>query len=81
RLLAFRHGEQRARRGWDDAGLRREFDALREAIRAALGPALPPPAWEVLSRFLNRAEEISVAALCAAQRDADKTLPHTELTE
>jgi PAS domain S-box-containing protein len=70
RLLAFRHGEQRARQGFGEPALRREFDALREAIRAALGTeTLPPPAWEVLERFMTRAEEVSVAALCAAQRD------------
>ena len=70
RLLAFRHGEQRARLGWDDAGLRREFAALREVSRAALGgDTLPAGTWEVLTRFLNRAEEVSVAALCAARQD------------
>ena len=71
RLLAFRHGEQRARQGWDDTGLRREFAALRDLLRETLEPrGLVPAVWDVLSRFLSRAEEISVAALCAARRDA-----------
>ena len=70
RLLAFRHGEQRARLGWDDEGLRREFRVLGELIRAALERrGLAPAAWDVLCRFLHRAEEVSVAALCAAKQD------------
>ncbi len=70
RLLAFRHGEQRARLGWDEPGLRREFAALGELIRGALERrGLSPAAGDVLSRFLHRAEEVSVAALCAAARD------------
>jgi PAS domain S-box-containing protein len=72
RLLAFRHGEQRARLGWDDAGLRREFAELGALVRTALERrGLQPPAWEVLTRFLHRAEEVSVAALCAARRDTE----------
>jgi PAS domain S-box-containing protein len=68
RLLAFRHGELRARQGWDDAGLRREFAALGELVRHVLEQrGVPAAAWDVLSRFLHRVEEISVAALCAAQ--------------
>ena len=70
RLLAFRHGEQRARLGWSDAGLRREFAALGELVRGTLERrGRPPAAWDVLSRFLHRAEEVSVAALCAALQD------------
>jgi PAS domain S-box-containing protein len=67
RLLAFRHGEQRARQGWGDGGLRREFTVLGELMRRALEQGgVPASALEVLSRFLHRVEEISVAALCAA---------------
>ncbi|HLM69482.1 MAG TPA: ATP-binding protein, partial [Longimicrobium sp.] len=67
RLLAFRHGEQRARQGWDDGGLRREFTAMGELMRRTLEQnGVPASAWEVLSRFVHRVEEISVAALCAA---------------
>ncbi|HEX2202375.1 MAG TPA: ATP-binding protein, partial [Longimicrobium sp.] len=71
RLLAFRHGEQRARQGWDEAGLRRELAALAGEVRAAIErQGIPEEAWEVLSRFLHRAEEVAAAALCAARREA-----------
>jgi PAS domain S-box-containing protein len=70
RLLAFRHGEQRARQGWDEAGLRRELAALAGLVREALERrGVPPAVWEVLFRFLHRAEEVSAAALCAARHD------------
>ncbi len=80
RLLAFRHGEMRARQGWDDAGLRREFTALGELMRGTLQRRdLPAGTWDVLARFLHRVEEISVAALCAARQstasDAASLLP------
>jgi PAS domain S-box-containing protein len=81
RLLAFRHGEQRARQGWDDAGLRREFAALAELIRGTLdehGEAAG--AWDVLSRFLARGEEVSVAALCAARSDTQPGTPPDDAT-
>jgi PAS domain S-box-containing protein len=71
RLVAFRHGEQRARLGWDEDGLRREFAVLGDEMRAALRRrGVPPAAWDVLSRFLGRAEEVSTSALCAARREA-----------
>jgi PAS domain S-box-containing protein len=80
RLLAFRHGEMRARQGWDDAGLRREFTGLGELMRGTLEQRdLPAETWNVLARFLHRVEEISVAALCAARQstapDAAPLLP------
>jgi PAS domain S-box-containing protein len=71
RLLAFRHGEQRARLGWSEAALRRECGIVSEVVRTALERrGVPASAWDVLSRFLHRAEEVSAAALCAARRDA-----------
>jgi PAS domain S-box-containing protein len=70
RLLAFRHGEQRARLGWDEPGLRRECGVLADEVRAALDRrAVPPDAWGILTRFLRRAEEVSAAALCAARKE------------
>ncbi|HST60029.1 MAG TPA: ATP-binding protein [Longimicrobium sp.] len=78
RLLAFRHGEMRARQGWDDAGLRREFAGLGELMRATLEQRdLPAETWDVLARFLHRVEEISVAALCAARQStaSDAAIP------
>ncbi|HVG44498.1 MAG TPA: ATP-binding protein [Longimicrobium sp.] len=71
RLVAFRHGEQRARLGWDEEGLRREFALFGEEVRGALRRrGVPLTAWDVLSRFLGRAEEVSTSALCAARREA-----------
>jgi PAS domain S-box-containing protein len=76
RLLAFRHGEQRARQGWDDDGLRREFAALGELVRHTLEQrGVPASAWDVLSRFLHRVEEVSVAALCAARQQTSPADP------
>jgi signal transduction histidine kinase len=67
RLLAFRHGEQRARQGWSDVGLRREFVVLGELTGRTLEQhGVPASASGVLVRFLHRVEEISVSALCAA---------------
>ncbi|HEX7239486.1 MAG TPA: ATP-binding protein [Longimicrobiaceae bacterium] len=72
RLLASRHGEQRARLGWDEAGLRREFAGLGEEVRAALERrGVPPAAGNVLARFLHRAEEVAAAALRASLPDAE----------
>ena len=80
RLLAFRHGEQRARLGWDEAGLRREFAALAEAVRAALEQrGVSAAAWRVVARFLHRGEEVSTAALCAARDAADAGEPGEQL--
>ncbi|HEU0302597.1 MAG TPA: ATP-binding protein [Longimicrobium sp.] len=71
RLLAFRHGEQRARHGWSEAALRREFAIASQVVHGALERrGVPASAWDVFSRFLHRAEEVSTAALCAARRDA-----------
>jgi PAS domain S-box-containing protein len=79
RLLAFRHGEQRARQGWDDAGLRREFAVLEELARGVLERhGVAPSAWDVLSRFLHRVEEVSVAALCAALPATQPEAPNGE---
>ena len=41
RIVAQRHGAQRARRGWKARELRRDFVILEEEIRAAISRALP----------------------------------------
>jgi PAS domain S-box-containing protein len=71
RLISERHGEQRARLGWSDADLRREFALLREEVErtvreelreedaeADLGAAL-----EVFARLLDVAERVSIESL------------------
>jgi signal transduction histidine kinase len=79
RLVAFRHGEQRARLGWDEEGLRREFAVLGDEVRAALlRRGVPAAAWDVIARFLGRGEEVSTSALCAARREAKSGPGETE---
>ena len=66
RLISKLHGFQRARLGWSEAAVRREFVILRttivEAVRRRLTPEVvdPAEAFEVLGRFLEHAEEISL---------------------
>ena len=70
RLLARRHGAQRRRLGWTEAGLRREYGILREETESALrdmaGAELAPEAVDeslaVVHRLLAAAEELSVEA-------------------
>jgi signal transduction histidine kinase/CheY-like chemotaxis protein len=71
-LIASRHGEQRARLGWDEEALRREYRILREEVEAVVRHGFPhadPAADEAiraLSRHLERAEAISAAGMAAA---------------
>jgi hypothetical protein len=75
RVVAERHGAQRARLGWAESELRREFEILREELGAALrrrAPSdLPGPtaearlgeaerATEVLHQFVAIAERLSI---------------------
>ncbi len=75
RLLSHRHGEQRARLGWDRESVRREFAILREEVEAALsradgsGGEGSAAAWEVLGRLMGRAESVVQEALAAARGD------------
>jgi PAS domain S-box-containing protein len=78
RVIAERHGAQRARLGWDEAQLRREFGIFREELEAALKRGapirLPAPtaqarlaeaarAMELVARFVDVAEGVGVEAL------------------
>jgi PAS domain S-box-containing protein len=69
RLLSERHGEQRARLGWSEDALRREYAILGEEAASAIrrGFATDDPAADAaidaLSRLLSRAEEISLVGL------------------
>jgi hypothetical protein len=68
RLVAELHGAQRARLGWTEEALRREFAVLGEELDAAVGrragPADDAPgATRLVARFLEHAEEVSVQRL------------------
>ena len=76
RAIAERHGAQRARLGWSEAELRREFVILREEVDAAIRRRLRNPrslagsgdaetdavrpVHDLLDHFLIRAERLSV---------------------
>ena len=77
RVVAERHGAQRARLGWSEQELRREFTVLREELAAAVrrrSPNLMPGpttaarqgdaerAVEVLGEFIAMAERLSLAS-------------------
>ncbi|HEV2734121.1 MAG TPA: ATP-binding protein, partial [Longimicrobiaceae bacterium] len=65
RLVAERHGEQRARLGWTPAEVAREYRLLADEVEEMLGEVEPEggAARALLRRLLDRAEEISVRAL------------------
>ncbi len=65
RLVAERHGEQRARLGWTPAEVAREYRLLGDEVEEMLGEVEPGggAARALLRRLLHRAEEISVRAL------------------
>jgi PAS domain S-box-containing protein len=67
RTIAERHGTQRARLGWGDEEVRREFQILREEVSAAVRRRVRRPRQQeveeaigVLDGFLTRAERISL---------------------
>ncbi len=70
RLVAERHGSQRARLGWSESAMRREFMIIREEldqrVRQAVpqsGELTPEDATNALSRFVDQAEYVGVRAL------------------
>ncbi|HEV2130827.1 MAG TPA: ATP-binding protein, partial [Longimicrobiaceae bacterium] len=67
RTIAERHGRQRARLGWGEDELRREFQILRDELSAAVRRRVRRPrqaeveeAIHVLEEFLARAEQVSL---------------------
>jgi hypothetical protein len=70
RLVATCHGAQRARLGWHEEDVRREYQILREELHAAahrhaahVGAADATPALAVIDHMIDRAESQSLAAL------------------
>jgi PAS domain S-box-containing protein len=73
RVIADRHGRQRARLGWSEEEVRREFQILREELTAAVRRRVRRPregevaeVAGVLEEAIARAEEVSVESLRAA---------------
>ncbi|HUQ19699.1 MAG TPA: ATP-binding protein [Gemmatimonadaceae bacterium] len=70
RLVSERHGAQRARLGWSEPAMRREFMIIREELNYFVGKAVPPAgelsvevALAALGRFVDQAEFAGVRAL------------------
>ena len=70
RLVSERHGAQRARLGWTEPALRREFMIIREEVDQLIRRAVPPAgdlsvedATTALARFIDQAEYVAVRAL------------------
>lgn len=76
RLVAERHGSQRARLGWTTDELRREWMVLRDEIERVIKQRVRSANREavrqsvlVLRRFVEQGEELSCRALTRAQAD------------
>jgi signal transduction histidine kinase len=76
RLVSERHGAQRARLGWTEAALRREFMIIREEIERVVRRYVPPQgplkaadAIATVNRFIDQSEYLGVRALEKARED------------
>jgi signal transduction histidine kinase len=70
RLVSERHGVQRARLGWNESAMRREFMIIREELSRAVRQSVTgipglsaEDAVSSLSRFLDQAEYVAVRSL------------------
>jgi signal transduction histidine kinase len=81
-LLADRHGRQRARLGWTEAALRREYEILRAEVAAAVRRPLPAgsagveAAVAALNGLVDEVERVSLAGMRGMQ-DADGIVART----
>ncbi|HLM68628.1 MAG TPA: ATP-binding protein [Longimicrobium sp.] len=73
RVIAERHGQQRARLGWAEEEIRREFEVLREELAAAVrrrvqlpGEARVEEAIGMLAEAVTHAEQLSVGTFRGA---------------
>jgi hypothetical protein len=75
RLVAERHGAQRARLGWTADALRREWRILGEEIERSIRRRLPDvddsalgEGLTIIARFIDQGVELSIRALTRALR-------------
>gem|GEM_PF-1009631 len=73
RVVAELHGAQRCRLGWTEEALRREFEILREEVRAAIAPSAAGvpiggdgDVMGLVLRLVQHAEDVSVRGFRAA---------------
>ncbi len=85
RLVAGRHGAQRARLGWTEEALRCEHRILRDEIERAIrrrGGAIAPPAIRealgIVTRLLEEAEETCLRAFARAAGMEETQPPRTD---
>jgi PAS domain S-box-containing protein len=78
RLIAVRHGAQRARLGWGEAEVRREYEILLEEVLGAVrrrmtrgGQSETQRAAELLTLFIRAAERHSLEAFARERAGAD----------
>ena len=78
RVIAERHGAQRARHGWTEAALVRELQIVQQEVAAAVRRVAPADAGRtversvaMLQRFLDRAEAISIDGFRRARGGAE----------
>lgn len=76
RTISERHGRQRARLGWGEDEVRREFGILREEVESALRRRLGAPpdepaegAVSLVRDFIDRAEQASLTAFSGGSDD------------
>ena len=76
RLVSERHGAQRARLGWTEAAMRREFMIVREELERVVhrylpgdGAPNPADALAVIGRFVDQAEYLGVRSLGKLRQD------------
>jgi hypothetical protein len=79
RLVAERHGRQRARLGWNTDGLAREWQILREELEHAirrrihsLNETTLTEALAIVGRLLDQSEDVSRRALIRTLREATR---------